>query len=404
MSSNIITGIFSPQIEIKQVQSLNKLKDFIFLPWKIYKAYPFWSPALVSKEFRRLSKRQNPFFLHSDAAFFVAYQEGKPVGRIAAIMNNRHEAFHHDGVGFFGFFETTDDYRVAKQLLMAAEKWCKERGKRSLVGPVNLSIHDEYGLLIEGFQQNPYIFMPYNPPYYSAFLERLGFQKYKDMFAYQVDIQQHKDSISRLETTLASEDPIPNLTFRDLRGAHPKETLKRVFQAVFNPEWQQQYGFLPLTVEEMNFRIKEYAKWIIPELILIGEVNATPVSCMILLPNFNEVTYRFNGPFSFLNNLLLSYYKHQIHTARCVLLLVRRHLRSHDIHLKMIQEAVRRFKKLGINAMELGWISEDHIATRHAIESFGLKPIKQYRLFTKDIPQEHLFTFSATQEHHPLPS
>lgn len=403
MSSNIITGLFSPPVEVKQVQSLNKLKDFIFLPWKIYKSYPYWSSTLVSKEFRRLSKKKNPFFLHSDAAFFVAYQEGKPVGRIAAIMNNRHEAFHHDGAGFFGFFETTDDYTVAKQLLMSAEKWCQERGKRSLVGPVNLSIHDEYGLLIEGFQENPFIFMPYNPPYYSTFLERWGFQKAKDMFTYQVDIDQHGDSIHRLESTLKLEDPVPNLTFRDLRHTNTKEALKKVFQEVFNVEWQQQSGFLPLTVKEMEFRIREYAKWIIPELILVGEVNASPVSCMILLPNFNEVTYRFNGPFSFLNNLLLSYYKHKIHTARCVLLLVRRHFRSHDIHLKMIQEAMHRFKKLGIKSMELGWISEDHIAIRHAIESFGLTPTKRYRLFTKDISQEHLFNYPTIQPQ-PLPS
>lgn len=397
MSANIIQGIFEQDITIKQVSSVRRLKDFIFLPWKIYKTYPNWSPTLISKEFRRLSKRKNPFFTHSDAALFIAYKLGKPVGRIAAIINNKHEALHHDGAGFFGFFESSEDYYVAKRLLMSAENWCKERGKRSMIGPVNLSIHEEYGLLINGYHEKPYIFMPYNPPYYGSFFERHGYTKLKDMFSYSIDLSKDKDIITNLDAKIQEDTTSPKLTFRRVRSGNIKDTFKIVFNEVFNQEWQQHYGFLPLTEKEVEFRFREYAKWVIPDLVLIGEVDGNTAGCMVLLPNFNQVIHRFNGPLSFLNNLLLNYYKYHIHTVRCVLLQVRKHYRNHGFHLQMIREALKRFDQLGVKSMELGWVSEDHIATRHAIESFGLRPSKTYRLFAKNLPYERLFKLSPAQ-------
>jgi GNAT superfamily N-acetyltransferase len=398
MNSKVIEGIFEQHIEIKKVQSRRRLKDFIFLPWKIYKSSPKWSPTLITKEFRRLSKKTNPFFQHSDAAFFIAYSQNKPVGRIAAIINNRHEAFHHDGAGFFGFFECCEDYYVAKRLLMAAEIWCKERGKRSLLGPVNLSIHEEYGLLIEGYQKEPYIFMPYNPHYYQTFIEKHGYKKHKDMYAYQIPVKNSKPQLNKQEPALPLHANTPELNFRDLKGAVARPTLINIFKEVFNTEWHQQYGVLPLTDKEVDFILHEYTKWILPELVLIGEIKGQPISCMIMLPNFNEISHRLNGPFSFLNNILLPFYKHRIHTARCVLFIVRRHVRSQGIHIKMFQEAIRRLDKLGFHTLELSWVSEDHIATRHVIEGFGLNPTKKYRLFKKDIPKEHLYSYQPNQQ------
>jgi GNAT superfamily N-acetyltransferase len=399
MAGTIIEGLFDADVDVVPVQSLKHLKDFVFLPWKIYKPYPHWIPSLISKEFRRLSRRKNPFFEHSEARLFVAYQNARPVGRIAAINNTRHEALYHDQTGFFGFFECVPNYFIAKRLLMEAEKWCQGVGKKWLQGPVNLTIHDEYGLLVAGFNHKPYIFMPYHPPYYQAYLTRHGFQKSKDLYIYSLSSIGEHPSLHQLERVLEAHPSHPPLTFDKIDKYHWSQALRRMVTEIFNHEWQQQYGYTPLSDKELEFRLNEYAKWIIPELILIGKSNHELVGCMIVLPNFNEVIHRFNGILSPLNHLLFPYFKGRIKTTKCILLMIRKAYRFHNYPLQFMQEAMRRTAALGFQSLELGWVAEDQKATRHMIERFGLKPTKTYRIYAKEITHGRRIPQPAPQQH-----
>lgn len=289
---------------------------------------------------------------------------------------------------FFGFFEAIPNYYIAKRLFLEAEKWCHLRGKHLLHGPVNLSIHEEYGLLISGFENKPYAFMPYNPPYYDTYLKQHGFKKAKDLYAYHIDVKKQLQSVHQLKAFLSWQQDHPKVHFRHDKFSQLKPQLKKALQEVFNSEWQQQYGYVPLSDAELEFRVREYFKWVIPELVLIGEVDNEVVGCMIILPNFNEVIHRFNGLFSPLNNLLLPYYKSRIRSAKCVLLVIKKNFRNHNYHIHFILEALQRMTSKGFHAMELGWVSEDQVATRYIIEKFGLKPQKTYRLYAKEIQHE----------------
>ncbi|MCX8010380.1 MAG: hypothetical protein N3A61_04455, partial [Ignavibacteria bacterium] len=153
-------------IQIHEVKTKKDLKEFILFQWQIYKGDPYWVPPLIMERKKLLDVKRNPFFLHSEIGMFIARKNGNAVGRIAAIKNDRHNEFHHDKVGFFGFFESINDKEVANTFLDNAKPWLKSKGLDSMRGPANPSSNDEYGLLIEGFNDSPRILMTYNPPYY----------------------------------------------------------------------------------------------------------------------------------------------------------------------------------------------------------------------------------------------
>jgi len=156
---------------IKKVESKKDLKEFIYFPWKIYQNDPNWVPPLVIDIKEKLSPKKNPFFEHAEMDLFLAYRNGEVCGRVAAILDTRHNEFHQEKVVFFGLYESINDEEVARELLAAASDWGKARGMEILRGPMNLSMNDECAFLLEGFDSPPVIMMPYNPPYYNELME-----------------------------------------------------------------------------------------------------------------------------------------------------------------------------------------------------------------------------------------
>ncbi len=174
----------APDIEIRRVEGGEDLNRFIRLPWKIYKDYPHWVPPLMRDVRFKLDRAKHPFFEHAEMEMFLATRAGEPVGRIAGIVDNRYNEFHEERTGSFGMFECIDDYGVAQALFTAAETWCRNKRMDRIRGPMNLSMNDECGFLLEGFDSDPVIMMPYTPPYYLDLCQRYGFVKVKDLYAY----------------------------------------------------------------------------------------------------------------------------------------------------------------------------------------------------------------------------
>ena len=175
-------------IEIRPVASTEQRRAFLRLPWGIYpRRYPAWVPPLISEEKKRIDPKANPFFEHGEVQLFLAYRDGKPVGRVAAVENRLHNEFHDDRVGFFGLFESSDDREVAHALLDAAAGWVSARGLTALRGPADFSTNEECGLLLDDFEDPPYVLMRYNPPYYADLFERAGWEKAKDLLAYWLE-------------------------------------------------------------------------------------------------------------------------------------------------------------------------------------------------------------------------
>ncbi|GAG54670.1 unnamed protein product, partial [marine sediment metagenome] len=173
-------------IVIKPAQSKKDIRRFAKFPRHIYNRASPWVPPLISEQLRFMDSERNPFFEHAEVKFFLAYVEKRIVGRIAAIVNDRHNEFHDEKTGFFGLFESIEEYDVARALFDAAYDFVRERGMERLRGPMNFSTNDNCGFLIRGYETPPAIMMPYNPSYYNEFAERYGMNKIKDLYAYAV--------------------------------------------------------------------------------------------------------------------------------------------------------------------------------------------------------------------------
>jgi len=161
-----------------------EFSPFLELPYRLHQNLPNWVPPLRDDVKLMFDHKKNPFFEHAEVEQWVAEKDGRVVGRIAAVVNRAHNDFHHDKVGFWGFFESEDDPEVAKLLFDTAERWLAQRGMDTMRGPANFSTNDDCGLLVKGFDKPPYLLMPHNPPYYEKLVEGGGFVKAKDLLAY----------------------------------------------------------------------------------------------------------------------------------------------------------------------------------------------------------------------------
>ena len=177
----------APTTEIRPVRTAGELRKFILYPWKLYRGNPYWVAPLVSDQKLLLDPRKNPFFEHSELQHFLAWRDGKIVGRISAIVDHNYVEFQQEKAGFFGFFECIDDAEAAGQLFATTEKWLRERGMVRMIGPTNPSTNDTVGMLTDAFDQPPVLHMPYNFPYYLRLCETSGLTKARDLYAYYME-------------------------------------------------------------------------------------------------------------------------------------------------------------------------------------------------------------------------
>ena len=153
-------------VAIKPVLNSRDLKRFIMLPFRLYKDDPNWVAPLIGEQKKFFNPARNPYYKHSEVMLFLAVKDGRTVGRISAHTNTQHNKEHNDNIGFFGFFESEDDQEVADALFAAAYEWNRYRGKTAMRGPMNFSVNEECGLLIDGFDSPPMVMMRHDKPYY----------------------------------------------------------------------------------------------------------------------------------------------------------------------------------------------------------------------------------------------
>jgi hypothetical protein len=230
-------------LEIETIRKERDLKDFLQLPWRIYRDDPNWVPPLLSDQKKLLHPKKNPFFEHAQMTRLLARRDGEPVGRVCAIDDRAHIEYWQEPVGFFGFFECINDPEVARALFDAAADWLKPRGIDVIRGPMNPSTNDSCGLLIEGFDSPPVFMMTYNPPYYADLLEAAGFTKAKDLYAYKLS----KDEIP--ERIIKAGEKFRNdldITVRPINIKDIKQDIEKV-REVYNQAWSKNWGFVPMS-------------------------------------------------------------------------------------------------------------------------------------------------------------
>ena len=366
------------ELYVEEVRSEQDLMTFIRFPWKIYQGDRYWVPPLIKDLLSKFSPN-HPFRSHSEMIFLLAYKEGEIAGRIAGIIDHHYVEFHQDKVGFFGFFESTVNAEVAEILLSRVEAWLKEHGMERMIGPMNPSTNDECGLLVEGFDTSPCLMMPYNPRYYPSLLESLGLKKAMDLYAYWVeDSPFFHDRLTRIAEKMRKREPQLQVRPIDLR--HFDEELK-VVKEIYNHAWSKNWGFVPLTEEEIDDLAKNLKPLVVPDLILFAYWGEEPIGFSVSLPDYNEVLKHLNGKVGLLGGLKFLYYSRKITKVRVMLLGVKHAFQKKGVEGLLYFETFRRGTQKGYFQAECSWILEKNLLMQHGIEAMGGKRYKTYRIY-----------------------
>jgi hypothetical protein len=372
-------------LQILPVEKRKSLRAFIRLPWNIYSNDSAWIPPLLLERHQHLSHK-NPFFEHAQHRLWVAYRGGVPVGRISAQVDDLHLNRYQDDTGFFGMIESENELETWQGLLNSAENWLRKQGMRRILGPFNLSINQECGLLVDGFDRPPALMMGHARPYYGPMMEQNGYMKTRDLLAYLLDANFKTPPVM----TALTERMTQRIRIRPLRLSHFVEDLK-IIRDIFEDAWSKNWGFIPFTQKEFDHMGKDLKLLVDEKLVQIAEVDGESAAMIVVLPNINEILKDLNGrllPFGWLKllwRLKVAYPK----SARVPLMGVRR--RYHDSLIGsalafMIIDVVRRHGlQRGIQKVELSWILEDNTGMRNIIESMGGAAYKRYRIYQKNL-------------------
>ncbi len=366
-------------IKISTVQSSKDLLRFIKFQWKIYKDDPKWVPPLIMDRKKILSKEKNPFFKHAEAEYFLAEKDGELVGRIAAIKNDLHNKYHNDKVGFFGFFECINDQEVANALFDTAKNWIKSKGLDTMRGPANPSSNDEYAMLLEGFDDEPRILMTYNPKYYLDLCENYGFKKAKDLYAYKLENKEvvSQDKIRRV-AELAQKRYGLKISQIDMKKFNSEvEKVKYVYNKAWAPNW----GFVPMTDEELDAMAKDLKPLAEPSLVLFGEIEGKLVGFALVLLDYNYIFKQLNGKLFPFGIIKLFTQKKNIKWCRIITLGIIPEYQKRGLDAVFYWEIVNRAHNLGIDLGEASWILENNDMMNRGAEAMKGELYKKYRIY-----------------------
>ena len=370
-------------MNIERVLDKTGTDGFIRFPWKVYRGNPNWVPPLIS-EMKFILSEKNPFFQHAEAAYFLARKNGDIVGRIAAIVDRNHINMHNEQAGFFGFFECLPDRTIAQELLNTAAAWLKERSIEIMRGPVNPSTNDECGFLLEGFESPPMIMMTYTPAYYLDYMEQCVLATAKDLLAY-ISVIKDVSAASRLEKLASAiKARVPGLVVRPANMKNFRKELEAV-KDIYNSAWGHNWGFVPMTDEEIESMAKRLKPLIVPELLIMAEVDGCPAGFFMAVPDYNQVLSRINGRLGPLELVKFLWYSRKISDIRVLTMGVKEEFRKRGIEGLLYLESFKAAMRKGYERAEMSWILEDNASMRKGCELMGGKLYKKYRIYEKNL-------------------
>jgi hypothetical protein len=371
-------------VTVRPVASAADLRKFIALPYRLHRGDPCWVPTLRMDVRKMLDRQKNPFFAHAEAEYFVAVREptGAVVGRIAAIHNKAHNAFQGDRAGFFGFFECVDDQPVADALFTAAAAWLAPRGLDPLRGPASFSTNDECGLLVDGFDTPPTLMNPHNPRYYVDLVERAGFQKAKDLIQYRLENPEMPERLVRGVKLLAQRKRI-RLRRIDMKQFDAEvERIKRVY----NSAWEKNWGFVPMTDEEMDHLAAQLKPVVVPDLVVFAEQGDNVIGFGLALPDFNVALKANPSGRSFPGLLRVMWASRGIRRIRILALGLLKEFRGSGADGLLYHWIWEKGYARGYRWAEAGWILEDNAPMTNGLLRMGFQPYKTLRMYDRPLP------------------
>ncbi len=373
-------------VDVSVVAGRRDLKAFIDLPFRLNATSPVWIPPLKLDQRFLLSRRMNAFFKHGEAQYFLARRDGRVVGRITAQVNHAFNEEKGNDWGWFGFLEFEDDLEVLQALLDAAAAWLRERGRDRMVGPASFAMNDESGVLIEGYEREPFVRQPWNAPYYPQRMEEAGMSKAIDLFMWELYIQGRDKVVPQIWELAADVERKHGIVLRKMSRRSLRKDLD-VFGEIYNQAWKRNWDFVPYSKEDLDAYAQELQLVFDKHWFMVAERKDTgeAVGVAITVPDVNQVLKHMNGrllPLGWLRYLRRNRY---IDRVRVGFLGVKPEYQHAGVAAKLYEEhfdmAATRPQTWG----EMGWILETNRAMNRGMEAMGGKIVKKYRIYEREL-------------------
>ncbi|MBL7075265.1 hypothetical protein ISS37_08530 [candidate division KSB1 bacterium] len=366
-------------MEIREVTSRRELRRFLELPYKLYRNDPYWVPPLRSEQKKMFDGRRNPMLLHCDYAYFVAYDDGELMGRIAVFIDRHANEYWGTKIGSFGSYECVDCTDTSRALLTVARDWLVARGMTTMRGPspINFEVQNA-GFIIEGFDYSPVLMSPYNPPYYNNQMGAFGLTKAKDLEAYAVDmaVWELPERFKRYSQRIKNKYGIR------VRTVDPKHLVRdiRIITGLTNRSIDGNWGFSPVTDAEATSIAKEVKRILDPSIVFIVEAKGEPIGYSITFPDINVILKKLNGrlfPFVFFR--MLKGIK-KINSYRLWALGIVKEYQRRGIDTLLYLRTYEALKPRGAR-LEANYVLEDNFAMKGALLKLGMELVRKYRVY-----------------------
>jgi hypothetical protein len=378
----------STDLRIEPVSRSSQLADFIRVPITLYRDHPSFVAPINYEVRHRLNPRSNPYFDHADVQLWVAYRGSRPVGRISAQVDKLAIEHQRDLVGHMGFLDSVDEREVFAALTAQAERWLADKGMRRVMGPFSLSINDECGLLVDGFDSPTAIMLGFNLPYARERLAELGYRKAKDLLGHIFDPARPLSARAQQHIRRAQHLHRVRLRLGDVRRFR-EETL--LMGEIFNDAWSSNWGFVPVTEEEMIRLARDLRPLIKPELVHFVEIDGEAAGMLVCLPDIYDAIGDLRGallPFGWAK-LLWRLKIRGVRSARVPLMGLRKRYHRTAVGFaamaQMLEAARIEMVRSGFRRVDLSWTLEDNLPMLHVFKAIGATRHKTYRIFEKQL-------------------
>ena len=364
------------------MRSRRDLKRFIELPYRLHSNERHWIPPLRIERWLFLSRRLNAYFKHAEAELFLAERDGRPVGRISAQIDHTFNDFHGNAWGMFGFLELEDDPEVMRALLDAAAAWLRERRRDRMVGPMDFTMNDESGVLIEGFDRDPMVRQPWHPPYYQRRCEEAGLAKAVDLFMWQLDISDRERVIRVIFELAKNLEPKHGITIRHMSRRSLRRDLD-AFAQIYNEAWRRNWGFVPYSKEDLDAYALELQLVFDRNWFMVAEKDGKPVGVAITVPDINQVLRRMNGRLLPLGWWHYLRRRSIIRGVRVGFLGVKPAYQHTGVAAGLYVEHFDMGEATEHKWGEMGWILETNKAMNRGMAAMGGRVVKRYRIYER---------------------
>ena len=385
---------------VRKVDTKADFDTFLKFPWALYKDDPNWVPPLLSMQRHKLDRTKNSSWKHMEGEYFIAWRGEKPVGTIAAFINHRHNEFWDERIGFFGCFEVYDDQEAANALLDTASRYVEGCGCASIRGPATFSTNEECGILIEGFDEPPVVLYSYNYPYYPRLMENApGFEKAMDLHAYYLTLAGARTGGAVEKTTRITRknNERRGITVRGPDTKHLKQEFAAL-RTIYNAAWEKNWGFVPLTDEELDELVKDLGTYFEPDLTYFAEVDGQPVGFLLGVPDMFQALHpaypRPGKPEIVTLARTLWHWKIRpsITRIRIPLMGVKDGYRGIGIEAAMFaalyEKAIRLAPRRGWVYADGGWVLETNEPMRRLCAMYDGRVYKRFRIYERTLAPE----------------